>query len=113
MNSMYPLSRPLYNTTCKRKGGQIRFNKSQTAQLEKSFVQQKYLNANDRKKLAQSLGLTDRQVKTWFQNRRAKLRKCKGVCTESDVSGSPLDSRAASPYENEGYESPLDAKNDD
>ncbi|ODN01140.1 Hematopoietically-expressed homeobox protein HHEX [Orchesella cincta] len=111
VHSMYPLGRSLYPTTCKRKGGQIRFNNSQTAQLEKAFVQQKYLNANDRKKLAQSLGLTDRQVKTWFQNRRAKLRKCKGgVCTESEVSGSPLDSRATSPYENVRYDTPLDVK---
>lgn len=59
----------------KRKGGQIRFSNSQTGQLEKSFVAKHYLNATDRKKLAQSLGLTDRQVKTWFQNRRAKWRK--------------------------------------
>lgn len=49
----------------KRKGGQIRFSNSQTSQLEKAFMEQKYQNANDRKKLAHSLGLSDRQVKTW------------------------------------------------
>lgn len=76
----------MYAMNCKRKGGQIRFSNSQTAMLEKAFIQQKYLNASDRKKLAHSLGLSDRQVKTWFQNRRAKLRKCKGgMCTESEV----------------------------
>lgn len=83
---MYGTTAAAVSAACKRKGGQIRFTNSQTAQLEKSFVQQKYLNATDRKKLAHSLGLSDRQVKTWFQNRRAKLRKCKGgICVESEV----------------------------
>jgi len=70
----------------KRKGGQIRFSNSQTAQLEKAFRDHKYLNASDRKKLANSLHLSDRQVKTWFQNRRAKLRKSQeGRVAGSDV----------------------------
>jgi hypothetical protein len=72
MNSMLSLG-----GSNKRKGGQIRFTNSQTSQLEKAFREHKYLNANDRKTLAHSLGLSDKQVKTWFQNRRAKHRKCK------------------------------------
>jgi len=68
---------PLLNIGNKRKGGQIRFSNSQTTQLEKAFRDHKYLNANDRKTLAHSLGLSDKQVKTWFQNRRAKYRKSK------------------------------------
>ena len=72
----YPIS-SMYQTASKRKGGQIRFTNYQTSQLERSFIGHKYLNATDRKKLASSLGLSDRQVKTWFQNRRAKWRKTK------------------------------------
>lgn len=62
----------LLNGESKRKGGQIRFSNSQTTQLEHAFVEHKYQNAHERRKLAHVLGLTDRQVKTWFQNRRAK-----------------------------------------
>lgn len=77
LDGLFPLGRSYFGPSGKRKGGQIRFSNSQTAHLEKAFVHQKYLNANERKRLAHSLGLSDRQVKTWFQNRRAKLRKCK------------------------------------
>lgn len=70
---------PLLHGESKRKGGQIRFSNSQTALLEKAFVEHKYQNAHDRRKLAHSLGLTDRQVKTWFQVKIAeniKLVEC-------------------------------------
>ncbi|CAG7720652.1 unnamed protein product [Allacma fusca] len=83
--SPFSMASLLGNNGNKRKGGQIRFTNFQTAQLEKSFLDHKYLNANDRKKLANSLGLSDRQVKTWFQNRRAKLRKTKELnCVDID-----------------------------
>uniref|UniRef100_A0A0B6ZZR6 Homeobox domain-containing protein n=1 Tax=Arion vulgaris TaxID=1028688 RepID=A0A0B6ZZR6_9EUPU len=87
------LQRPLH----KRKGGQVRFSNDQTMELEKNFVAHKYLSPPERKKLAKSLQLTERQVKTWFQNRRAKWRRLKqespGECTfqseSSDKSMSP------------------------
>ncbi|KAK0055328.1 hematopoietically-expressed homeobox protein hhex-like isoform X1 [Biomphalaria pfeifferi] len=67
------LQRPLH----KRKGGQVRFSNDQTVELEKKFEGHKYLSPPERKKLAKSLQLTERQVKTWFQNRRAKWRRLK------------------------------------
>jgi len=60
-----------------RKGGQIRFTTEQSVTLEKQFDRQKYLSPPERKKIATQLGLTERQIKTWFQNRRAKWRRCK------------------------------------
>ena len=60
-----------------RKGGQIRFNQRQTSHLERLFANQKYLMSADRRVVAARLGLSERQVKTWFQNRRAKWRKLK------------------------------------
>uniref|UniRef100_H3AMM5 Homeobox domain-containing protein n=1 Tax=Latimeria chalumnae TaxID=7897 RepID=H3AMM5_LATCH len=61
----------------KRKGGQVRFSTEQTVTLERMFQNQKYLTPVERKQLASTLKLTERQVKTWFQNRRAKWRKLK------------------------------------
>ncbi|XP_031563023.1 hematopoietically-expressed homeobox protein hhex-like [Actinia tenebrosa] len=61
----------------KKKGGQVRFSNEQTMELEKIFENQKYLSPPERKQLSKVLGLTERQVKTWFQNRRAKWRRFK------------------------------------
>nr|NP_001071730.1 transcription factor protein [Ciona intestinalis]BAE06482.1 transcription factor protein [Ciona intestinalis] len=77
------VSRPMiwgsfvHRTMHKRKGGQVRFSNDQTAELEKKFDGQKYLSPPERKKLAKTLQLSERQVKTWFQNRRAKWRRLK------------------------------------
>ncbi|XP_063230908.1 hematopoietically-expressed homeobox protein HHEX-like [Bacillus rossius redtenbacheri] len=59
----------------KRKGGQVRFSPEQTSALEQRFSGHKYLSPEQRRLLADRLKLTDRQVKTWFQNRRAKWRR--------------------------------------
>ncbi|XP_017573379.1 hematopoietically-expressed homeobox protein hhex [Pygocentrus nattereri] len=67
------LQRPVH----KRKGGQVRFSNEQTIELEKKFETQKYLSPPERKRLAKMLQLSERQVKTWFQNRRAKWRRLK------------------------------------
>lgn len=50
------------------------FTSLQRRGLEKRFEVQKYVNKPDRKQLASALGLTDSQVKVWFQNRRMKWR---------------------------------------
>ncbi|XP_067615153.1 hematopoietically-expressed homeobox protein HHEX [Eurosta solidaginis] len=63
------------NFGVKRKGGQIRFTSQQTKSLENRFVNSKYLSPEERRHLALQLKLSDRQVKTWFQNRRAKWRR--------------------------------------
>ena len=55
------------------------FSSSQLQRLEARFSQQKYLTKLDRCKLAQTLGLTEKHVKTWYQNRRTKW-KCE--CTD-------------------------------
>ncbi|KAK1155937.1 homeobox protein BarH-like 2 [Acipenser oxyrinchus oxyrinchus] len=51
------------------------FTELQLLGLEKKFQRQKYLSTPDRLDLAQSLGLTQLQVKTWYQNRRMKWKK--------------------------------------
>nr|XP_034299895.1 homeobox protein BarH-like 1b [Crassostrea gigas] len=51
------------------------FTELQLIGLEKRFESQKYLSTPDRIDLAESLGLSQVQVKTWYQNRRMKWKK--------------------------------------
>lgn len=47
----------------------------QRLELEKEFHYSRYITIRRKAELASSLGLSERQVKIWFQNRRAKERK--------------------------------------
>lgn len=51
------------------------FSDLQLKALERQFDRQKYLTVQDRTDLAQRLGLSDTQVKTWYQNRRTKWKR--------------------------------------
>lgn len=55
------------------------FTELQLIGLEKRFESQKYLSTPDRIDLAESLGLSQVQVKTWYQNRRMKWKKSVGL----------------------------------
>lgn len=52
----------MFHLASKRKGGQVRFTSLQTDALEKRFLSHKYLSPEDRRILAESLKLTDKQV---------------------------------------------------
>ena len=51
------------------------FTAEQMVALEDNFSRQKYLSVPERLVLAKQLGLTEQQIKTWFQNRRTKWKK--------------------------------------
>ncbi|XP_034416061.1 homeobox protein NANOG [Cyclopterus lumpus] len=57
--------------------GKVRaaFSESQMNALVQRFSVQRYLTPAEMKNLAELTGLTYKQVKTWFQNRRMKLRR--------------------------------------
>ncbi|NP_001161491.1 vent 2 transcription factor [Saccoglossus kowalevskii] len=59
----------------KRKRARTAFSNEQVYKLEKRFRAQKYLSATEREDVSRSIGLSDTQVKTWFQNRRMKWKR--------------------------------------
>ncbi|XP_022599714.1 homeobox protein vent1-like [Seriola dumerili] len=52
-----------------------KFTSEQIRKLESTFSKHKYLGATQRRKFAEKLNLSETQVKTWFQNRRMKLKR--------------------------------------
>ena len=61
----------------------LRFLYLQMLGLEKRFEKQQYLSTPDRVELAEVLGLSQLQVKTWYQNRRMKWKKQVILCSFS------------------------------
>ncbi|KAG4068011.1 hypothetical protein HA402_010697 [Bradysia odoriphaga] len=59
----------------KKRKSRTAFTNHQIFELEKRFLYQKYLSPADRDEIAAALGLSNAQVITWFQNRRAKLKR--------------------------------------
>ena len=59
----------------KSRKGRNNFGPKQIEQLEVRYQQQRYLSPEERTQLARKLRLSDRQVKTWFQNRRMKEKR--------------------------------------
>jgi len=51
------------------------FSETQLAGLTNSFNKKRYLTLTERAELAKELGLTQAQVKIWFQNKRAKIKR--------------------------------------
>ena len=55
------------------------FTSTQLARLKDEFDRSKYLTGERRQVLANELGLNESQIKIWYQNKRAKIKKTSGV----------------------------------
>jgi len=62
------------------------YNERQKRQLEEQYVANTYISAEQKANIARDVGLTERQVKIWFQNRRAKDRRQKYQSSDEDQS---------------------------
>ena len=82
------------------------YSSMQLQVLNKRFQRTQYLALPERAELAASLGLTQTQVKIWFQNKRSKFKKgSKGSGGDDGGDGSGEDSADGSfadEYEDEG-----------
>ncbi|NWS74568.1 VENT1 protein, partial [Crotophaga sulcirostris] len=66
---------PTGGTRGRQRRPRTAFTSEQVCRLEETFQRQKYLGASERRKLAADLQLSEIQTKTWFQNRRMKLKR--------------------------------------
>ncbi|KAK7104580.1 H2.0-like homeobox protein [Littorina saxatilis] len=107
----------------KRSWSRAVFSNLQRKGLERRFAVQKYVTKPDRRQLAAMLGLTDAQVKVWFQNRRMKWRhaqqraKVQGQSAdtaegEGDGEGHPTDNGGTSEHTDHEQQE-ASAKNED
>ncbi|XP_071584967.1 homeobox protein Nkx-6.3 [Heliangelus exortis] len=99
----------------KKKHTRPTFTGHQIFALEKTFEQTKYLAGPERARLAYSLGMTESQVKVWFQNRRTKWRKKSALepSSSSQRAGGSGGERVVSEAEDDEYNKPLDPDSDD
>ncbi|XP_012369719.1 homeobox protein Nkx-6.1 [Octodon degus] len=102
----------------KRKHTRPTFSGQQIFALEKTFEQTKYLAGPERARLAYSLGMTESQVKVWFQNRRTKWRKkhAAEMATakkKQDSETERLKGASENEEEDDEYNKPLDPNSDD
>uniref|UniRef100_A0A3P8U3Y6 NK6 homeobox 1 n=1 Tax=Amphiprion percula TaxID=161767 RepID=A0A3P8U3Y6_AMPPE len=101
----------------KRKHTRPTFSGQQIFALEKTFEQTKYLAGPERARLAYSLGMTESQVKVWFQNRRTKWRKkhAAEMASAKKKQDSETERLKGSDAEDEDddYNKPLDPNSDD
>ncbi|XP_029915881.1 homeobox protein Nkx-6.3 [Myripristis murdjan] len=108
-------SGPLVEMSGRKKHTRPTFSGHQIFALEKTFEQTKYLAGPERARLAYSLGMTESQVKVWFQNRRTKWRK-KSASEPSSTQASHVGQAgeaSENEVEDEEYNKPLDPDSDD
>ncbi|KAK9892957.1 hypothetical protein WA026_023014 [Henosepilachna vigintioctopunctata] len=73
-----PSSGPKVTQTAEEKRPRTAFSGAQLARLKHEFAENRYLTERRRQQLSSELGLNEAQIKIWFQNKRAKIKKASG-----------------------------------
>ena len=69
---------PMEKISAAEKRPRTAFSSEQLGRLKREFDENRYLTEERRRNLATELGLNENQIKIWFQNKRAKLKKNTG-----------------------------------
>ncbi|XP_074179784.1 homeobox protein CDX-4 isoform X2 [Rhinolophus sinicus] len=86
-----------YGKTRTKEKYRVVYTDHQRLELEKEFHCNRYITIRRKSELAVNLGLSERQVKIWFQNRRAKERKMiKKKISQFENSGGSVQSDSGS-----------------
>ena len=56
------------------RGSRSLFSQEQVSSLEQRFREQSFLSREERQEVAEQVGITERQVMVWFQNRRYEFK---------------------------------------
>uniref|UniRef100_A0A4W3JBR9 Homeobox protein Hox-C11-like n=1 Tax=Callorhinchus milii TaxID=7868 RepID=A0A4W3JBR9_CALMI len=78
------------NQVNRQRKKRIPYSKLQITELEKAFENNRFLTPEIRLNISLKLGLTERQVKIWFQNQRQKEKKLLRVQQPVNPGGSGL-----------------------
>ncbi|KAL0881613.1 hypothetical protein ABMA27_001439 [Loxostege sticticalis] len=84
-------------TIKKKKRLRTAFSTEQVQVLEKTYFERRYVDAQKRRQLAQTLNIGERSIKVWFQNRRMKEKRESSESSDSSTEAISLEDSPSRP----------------